>query len=76
MATKKNSPTHTAYMVRNFKSGGEDRSIWTRIGSQWAHDDGKGYSLQLNAFPIDGRVMLREVKEKVDTTDEGGEEQQ
>ncbi len=73
MATKKNSPTHTAYMVREFKSGGEDRAIWTRIGSQWPHDDGKGYNLQLDAMPIGGRIVLRSVKEKVDTTDASDE---
>lgn len=73
MATKKNSPTHTAYMVREFTSGGKDRAIWNRVGSVWAHEDGAGFNVQLDAFPVDGKIVLRSVKEKVDTTDTGDE---
>lgn len=73
MATKKNSPTHTAYMVREFKSGGKDRSIWTRIGSVWTHEGGEGFNIQLNAFPVDGKIVVRSVREKVDTTDASDE---
>jgi hypothetical protein len=51
-----NRPTHIAYQVRD---GGDDR-FWTRIGAAWPHKDGRGFSLQLDAVPLDGRIALRE----------------
>ena len=60
-------PTHNAYQVRNFKSGGADRASWTKIGSAWAHNDGKGFNIRLFATPIDGEIVLRTVQEKKQT---------
>jgi hypothetical protein len=70
MATIKNSPTHTAYQVREYKSSGEDKASWTRIGSAWAHNDGAGFNIRLDAFPVDGNIVLRTVKEKQPTEEE------
>ena len=55
-----------AFTVREFEAGGEKRREWTRIGVAFKHKDGKGYSLILQALPVDGKVELRlhEVKEK------------
>ena len=50
------SPSHVAYQVRETKDG---KSFWTRIGSAWAHGDGQGFNLQLDAVPLDGAVTLR-----------------
>jgi hypothetical protein len=50
------APNHIAYSVREF---GNDRSFWTRIGSAWAHNDGNGFSIQIEAVPLDGRITLR-----------------
>lgn len=36
------------------------KAIWTRIGSAWAHRDGKGFNIQVNVVPLDGRIALRE----------------
>jgi hypothetical protein len=58
--TKANAPTHTAYQV----SDGKDKGYWTRIGAAWAHKDGKGFSIQLECLPLDGRISLREISEK------------
>ncbi len=49
-------PTHTAHHVRD-REGGE--SFRTRIGSAWAHKDGKGFNLQIETVPLDGRITLR-----------------
>ncbi len=49
-------PTHVAYHVRD-RNGGD--SIWTRIGSAWAHADGKGFNIQIETIPLDGRISLR-----------------
>ena len=55
-----------AFTVREFEAGGEKRRDWTRIGVAFQHKDGKGYSLILQALPVDGKVELRlhEPKEK------------
>ena len=55
------SPTHVAYHVRDTKAG---KGFWTRIGSAWAHSDGKGFNLQVETLPLDGRIVLRVVSEK------------
>jgi len=54
------APSHIAYSVREF---GNDRTFWTRIGSAWAHNDGNGFSIQIEAVPLDGRVTLRVVSD-------------
>jgi hypothetical protein len=53
---KGKKPSHTVYHVRE---GGKDQSFWNRVGSAWAHDDGKGFNVQLHVVPLDGRVVLR-----------------
>ncbi len=50
------APTHIAYTVRDLDN---DRSFWTRIGSAWAHADGNGFNIQVDAVPLDGRITLR-----------------
>lgn len=54
--SKSNKPTHIAYQVRD---GKDNKGYWTRIGSAWAHQDQKGFSIQLDAVPLDGRITLR-----------------
>ena len=57
------TPTHIAYHVRNREGG---KGFWTRIGSAWAHSDGKGFNVQLEVAPLDGRLSLRVASEKKD----------
>lgn len=57
------APTHIAYQVREREG---HPSYWTRIGSAWQHKDGKGFNIQLDAIPLDGRVALRIPSEKKD----------
>ena len=54
-------PTHVAYQVRNREG---QKAFWTRIGSAWAHSDGAGFNIQLDAVPVDGKVTLRVPAEK------------
>jgi hypothetical protein len=58
------SPSHIAYHVRDREGG---KGFWTRIGSVWAHSDGKGFNVQLDGLvPLDGRITLRVASEKKD----------
>lgn len=51
------------YQVKNREG---KKAIWTRIGSAWAHADGEGFNIQLDAVPIDGKVTLRVPAENVE----------
>ena len=57
--TKADIERFDAFTVRTYEAGGEERRDWTRIGVAFPHKDGKGYSLILQALPIDGKVELR-----------------
>ena len=59
-ATSK-APSHIAYQVRNREG---QKAFWTRIGSAWAHSDGEGFNIQLDAHPVDGKITLRVRTEK------------
>lgn len=58
------SPSHVAYQVRD--RGEKGKGFWTRIGAVWPHSDGKGFNVQLDNIPLDGRIVLRVVAEKND----------
>jgi hypothetical protein len=55
------TPSHVAYQVRDREGR---KAFWTRIGSAWAHADGKGLNVQLEVVPLDGRITLRVASEK------------
>ncbi|MGX5845158.1 hypothetical protein ACWGTI_31320 [Mesorhizobium sp. ArgA1] len=59
--TEANGPTYHAYTVREAKAEGQ-KGFWTRIGAFFAHEDGEGGTLLLEALPIDGRIVLRTPK--------------
>jgi hypothetical protein len=61
-STPSKSPTHVAYQVRDRGEG--KKGFWTRIGSAWAHGDGKGFNIQIETVPLDGRITLRVASEK------------
>jgi hypothetical protein len=58
--TASKSPSHVAYQVRDREGR---KGFWTRIGAAWAHADGKGFSIQIDAVPLDGRITLRVASE-------------
>ena len=53
-------PTLIAYSVKD--RGQDQKAVWTRIGAAWPHGSGSGMSIQLDALPIDGRIVLTEPK--------------
>ena len=52
------SPVMIAYSVQDGKEK-DSKGFWTRIGAAWEHNDGGGYNIQLNCFPLDGKIVLR-----------------
>jgi hypothetical protein len=59
-------PTHRAYTLLPRKGKDdqeEETSFWLNIGSLFPHKDGKGFNLVLDALPLDGRLVIREIKE-------------
>ncbi len=61
--TNSKKPSHVAYQVRDREG---KKGYWTRIGSASAHNDGKGFNIQLEVVPLDGRIVLRVESEKKD----------
>jgi hypothetical protein len=59
-ASKK--PTHRLYRV----SGEGKDAIWTPIGAAWANQDGKGFSVNVDALPITGRIVMRLITPKAE----------
>ena len=55
-------PSHIAYQVRE---GNEGKSFFNRVGSAFAHGDGKGFNLMLDSVPVDGRLTLRTPQERM-----------
>ena len=60
MAEKENSrqPTHRAYSV--IRREGQD-DFWLNIGLVFPHKDGSGFNIMLQAFPLDGKIVCREI---------------
>jgi hypothetical protein len=61
-------PTHRAYSV--IKREGQD-DFWLNLGLAFPHKDGKGLNIVLQAFPLDGKIVLREVSE--DSQEQSGD---
>lgn len=66
-------PSLIAYTVKNRGKG--QKAIWTKIGAAWPHGNGgKGFSIELEAFPVDGRLVL--IEPKADEEAAGAEAEQ
>jgi len=61
-------PSHIAYQVRETEEGG---AYFNRVGAAFAHKDGDGYSVILDSMPVDGRVTLRTLQERLNTAKTG-----
>ena len=55
------APTLTylnVFTVEEFESNDKTQKKWTRIGAAFPHKEGLGFSIELKAFPIDGRLVV------------------
>ena len=58
-------PTLIAYTVKD--RGRKQKPFFVRIGGAWPFESGKtGFTVQLDALPLDGRIVLAEPKPEVD----------
>ena len=62
-------PTHRAYSV--IRREGQD-DFWLNVGLAFPHKDGKGFNIMLQAFPLDGKIVCREVTDEDDPGEESG----
>ena len=61
---KKSGPTHRVYtLIPRKDADGKEDNFWLNIGSAFEHSDNKGFNLVMEAMPLDGKLVLREVKE-------------
>lgn len=51
-------PTHRAYSV--IRREGQD-DYWLNVGLVFPHKDGGGFNIMLQAFPLDGKIVCREI---------------
>lgn len=54
-------PTHRAYSV--IRREGQD-DFWLNLGLVFPHKDSKGFNIMLQAFPLDGKIVCREISEE------------
>ena len=66
LATRK--PSHRLYRVLGDGAG----AIWTPIGAAWPNKDGLGFSINCDAVPLQGRIVMRVVRAE---TEEAGAQQ-
>ena len=63
-------PTHRAYSV--IRREGQD-DFWLNLGLVFDHKDGKGFNIMLQALPLDGKIVCREITED-DQAGEGAQQ--
>ncbi|MEL6243811.1 MAG: hypothetical protein AAFY42_06885 [Pseudomonadota bacterium] len=59
MSEASKKPTHIAYTTKPVGNGENPKTIWTRLGSVWSHQDGEGYTIRLDALPVNGEIVVR-----------------
>lgn len=71
-------PTHEISVV----VGDGEKKRWTKIGVAFTNKDGKGFNLFIDAIPLTGRIVARQIDYKVkqttqveDTIEEDGGQQ-
>jgi hypothetical protein len=51
------SPYLNVFTVEEYERNGKTGKKWTKIGAAFPHKEGIGFSIELNAFPLDGRLV-------------------
>lgn len=59
-------PDMIVHVVREYGEGKDAGTFWSRVGVAWRHKKGEGYNIQLDALPVDGKLVLLPPSEKED----------
>jgi hypothetical protein len=52
------APTYlNVFTVEEYRRDGKTQKRWTKIGAAFPHKEGIGFGIELEAFPIDGRLV-------------------
>jgi len=52
------APTYlNVFTVEEYENNGKTGKKWTKIGAAFPHKEGIGFSIELKAFPLDGRLV-------------------
>jgi hypothetical protein len=46
------------FTVEENEINGKTQKRWTKIGAAFPHKEGLGFSIELKAFPMDGRLVV------------------
>jgi hypothetical protein len=46
------------FTVEEYERDGKAQKRWTKIGAAFPHKEGLGFSIELKAFPVDGRLVV------------------
>jgi hypothetical protein len=53
------TPTYlNVFTVEEYEGNGKPQKRWTKIGAAFPHKEGLGFSIELRAFPVDGRLVV------------------
>jgi hypothetical protein len=53
------APTHlNVFTVEEYESNGKAGKRWTKVGAPFPHKEGSGFSIELSAIPLDGRLVV------------------
>jgi hypothetical protein len=59
VATSCSNLTHlNVFTVEEYEANGKAGKCWTKIGAAFPHKEGAGFSIELSAIPLDGRLVV------------------
>jgi hypothetical protein len=64
--SEQRQPTHRAYSV--IRREGQD-DFWLNLGLVFPHKDGSGFNIMLQAVPLDGKIVCREITAEDEAAD-------
>jgi hypothetical protein len=65
--SEQRQPSHRAYSV--IRREGQD-DFWLNLDLVFPHRDGSGFNIMLQALPLDGKIVCREITEEDQTVPE------
>ncbi len=59
--------TIQSYTVYCVEERADKKDFWTRVGKAWPHKTKSGFSISLNALPLNGRLVVMDDKDEAPT---------